>query len=168
MVSSTLAQLEVWYDEPTTASERPKLLSKLALLELCGWLETEQDRIILKISESCLNDASWSRTELIEKTYGFDYKRHFRPMLAKLLGEHLTRKLERILESQFPGDIEQLRSLTGDLWAKRCSFAHEDMVTNVQKQQHFDAPSWTHGRYHILSGILSRLESEALKVAREL
>ena len=168
MVSTTLAQLEVWYNEPTAGPERPKLLSKLALLELCGWLETEQDRLILKINDVCLKDVSWTRRELVDKTFGFDYNRHFRPMLAQVLGEHLTRKLERIIESKFPGDIDQLRSSTGDLWVKRCSFAHEDMVTNVQKQQRFDAPSWSQNRYRILRKILSRLESEALEIARGL
>lgn len=164
MVATTLAKLAAWYDEPTVGPERPKLLSKLALLELCGWLETEQDRLILKINDICLKDLPWTQKELIDRTFGFDYNRHFRPMLAQMLGEYFTRKLEHTIESKFPGDIDQLRSSTGDLWLKRCSFAHEDTATSVRKLQRFDAPSWSLNRYRILSKILNRFETETINI----
>lgn len=164
MVAITLGQLTVWYEELAVGPERPKLLSKLALLELCGWLETEQDRIILKINDLSLRDLNWTRRSVIDKTYGCDFTKHFRPMLAQFLGECVIRKLELTMDNKFPGDLEQLRSSTGDLWAKRCSFAHEDTATSVRKQQRFDAPSWSLNRYQILSKIFDRLEGEIMTI----
>lgn len=165
MIATTLATIDTWYNEPTAGSDRPKLLSKLALLELCGWLETEQDRIIAALDGSCLGDPAWTHKEVIERTFGFDYGKHFRPMLAKLLGEHLTRRLESQMEQKFPGDLDRLRSSTGDLWLKRCNFAHADMVANVAKQQTFTAPSWSINQHRIISKMLQRVEAEALALA---
>jgi hypothetical protein len=157
MIDSTLATLETWYNEPTAGPERPKLLSKLALLELCGWLETEQDRILLAVDSACLKDSSWTQKEIVEKTFGFDYNKHFRPMMVKLIGEHLMRKL-----------VDQLKASTSDLWTKRCNFAHADMAFNIAKQQRFDAPSWSSNRLRILNKALARFEAEAVALAAKL
>lgn len=161
MIATTLATIDAWYNEPTAGPERPKLLSKLALLELCGWLETEQDRIMVALDAFCLKDPTWTQREIIEKTFGFDYGKHFRPMLVKLIGEHLSRALENKIEQKHPGDLDRLRSSTGELWIKRCNFAHADMVTNASKQQTFVAPSWSINQHRILSKILLRFEAEA-------
>lgn len=168
MISSTLATLETWYNEPTVGPERPKLLSKLAILELCGWLETEQDRIVLVVDAACLRDSAWTQKEVIERTFGFDYGKHFRPMLVRVLGEHLMRQLEGRLDEKYPGDLDLLKTSTGDLWTKRCNFAHEDMGSNIAKQQRFDAPSWSINRHRILSKALAHLEGEAVALTSAL
>lgn len=168
MVSSTLSQLDTWYNEPTIGPERPKLLSKLALLELCGWLEVELDRIVLAVQAICLNDEDWVRQELIDRTYGFRYHQHFRAMLSQIIGEHAIRKIECEMEHSYPGDIERLVSYTSTLWKMRCSFAHADMANNIATQQKFDAPSWSANQYRLLSKILLRLEATALKIVRQL
>lgn len=168
MIANTLATLDAWYGEPTAGPDRPKLLSKLALLELCGWLETEQDRILFAINGACLNDRTWVGREVVEKTFGFDYSKHFRPMMVRVLGEHLMRKLESQVDQKHPGDIDQIKSSTGDLWIKRCNFAHEDIVSNIAKQQRFDAPSWSINRHRVLSKAFARFEAEALAVSAAL
>jgi len=162
VIENTLALIDVWYNEASTGPERPKLLSKLALLELCGWLETEQDRIMGELDNSCLGDPGWTQNEIVNKTNGFDYNKHFRPMLVKLIGEHLARKLEARVNQKYPGDLERLRSITGDLWTKRCAFAHADLTTNVAQQQTFVAPSWSINQYRIIRKMLLRFEVEAL------
>jgi len=165
MIANTLATLDTWYSEPTVGPERPKLLSKLALLELCGWLETEQDRILFAINSVCLKDRTWVEKEVVAKTFGFDYAKHFRPMMVRVIGEHLMRKLESEVDLKHPGDIDQIKSSTGDLWIKRCNFAHEDIVANIAKQQRFDAPSWSINRYRTLSKAFIRFEVEALVIS---
>ena len=168
MIGTTLATIDTWYNEPTVGPDRPKLLSKLALLELCGWLETEQDRIVISLDKSCLKDSRWTQREVIEKTFGFDYGKHFRPMLVKMIGEHLTRSLEVTIDQKYPGDIEKLKSSTGDLWTRRCDFAHADMTSNVAKQQTFAAPSWVINQHRIISKMLLRLEGEAVNLTSAL
>jgi hypothetical protein len=162
MICDTLKTLDIWYNEPTVGPDRPKLLSKLAILELCGWIETEEDNIIFAVNTACLNDTTWTSKEIVEKNFGFDYNKHFRPMMVNIIGEHLMRKLENRIDQKHPGDLEQIRSSMGDLWQKRCNFAHEDMTANIAKQQRFDAPSWSINRHRILGKALTRFKAEAI------
>lgn len=168
MIATTLATIDTWYNEPTAGPDRPKLLSKLALLELCGWIETEQDRIIGSLDKICLKDPDWIKKEIVEKTFGFDYGKHFRPMLVKLIGEYLTRTIEGRIEQKHPGDIDRIKAATGDLWLRRCNFAHADMITNVARQQVFVAPSWVLNQHRILGKALLRFEVEAVALTSAL
>jgi len=158
VVASTLQALDVWFKEPTTDNDRPRLLSKLAILELCGWLEVEFDRLIRLVDAGRLNDANWIEKQVIERTNGFSYNAHWRPMLCKVVGEVFARRVEVAMETLHPTELDQLKSLLGQLWKDRCSFAHANMTTNVAAQQHFNAPSWTINQYAKLSEIISRYE----------
>lgn len=165
MITTTLSSLETWFREPTEGNDRPKLLSKLALLELCGWLEIELDRILMECQKLCLNDENWVNKNIIENTNGFHYDKHFRPMVAKVFGEHITRKIEAELEGSHAGELERLRSITGQLWRTRCSFAHADMHANVRRQARFDAPSWSQNQQRIIAKILTNIEAVMKKHA---
>ena len=158
MVTATLQQLDTWFREPTQGSDRPKLLSKLAVLELCGWIEGEFDRLALVAESGRLNDADWVRSNVISKTYGFKYEDHWRPMLARIVGEVFARKIEAKMEYDFPGELEQMRSLLGTLWRIRCDFAHTDMASNIAAQQTFQAPSWASNQHRIVCKLISHYE----------
>lgn len=120
------------------------------------------------INKCCLKDEPWTQKELVDPTYGFDYNRHFRPNIVMLIGEHLTRILEKRMEDKFPGDLERFKSAVGHLWKERCAFAHDDIVANVAKQQKFVAPSWTINQHRIINKMLLRFEAEANELARNL
>ncbi len=164
MVAQTLTLLQNWYDEPSAGSDRPKLLSKLAVLEFCGWLESWMDDFVVELSKNCLRDDPWTAS-LIKATYGFDYGRHLRPMMTGILGEHLVRVIELRLNSNFSGDLEQIRSMLGSLWQMRCAFAHNDLLQNVVQQTTFNAPSWTINQHRILSKKLENLRGVSIGVA---
>lgn len=164
MVDTTLQLLDTWFKEPTTSNDRPKLLSKLAILELCGWLEVEFDRLIRLVAHGRLNDVEWVSAQVIEKTNGFTYNKHWRVMLTKVVGEVFARRVEERMEQVHPTELEQLKSLLGQLWTARCSFAHADMVTNVAAQQLFNAPSWTINQHTKLKEILGRYEQTLVTV----
>jgi len=158
MVDATLKTLNVWYGESTQGSERPKLLSKLSTLELCGWLEVEFDRLIRLAQVGRLDDLAWVNAEIINKTFGCSYGDHFRPMLVKLVGEFITRRIEHKLELNHPGELEHLKSLLGTLWKIRCSYAHADVHTNTATQLTFQAPSWAINQHRILVRCIGRYE----------
>ena len=104
-----------------------------------------------------LSDADWAE-EIIKRTFGFHYGDHFRPMLARLLGEYLVREVEAELEKTDPGVLDGIRSALGELWKQRCSFAHADMGANLARQMSFPAPSWVSNQHRVLSKRLQRLE----------
>ena len=97
-IEDLLTELQNLYDNPSDTVHKD-YYSKLALLELCGWLELTQDEIIKNYSETKLTEQI-NKDEIQElvigKTYGCDYKNHFRPMLIKLIGFRQTEILEAI------------------------------------------------------------------------
>lgn len=142
-IDETLNSIVVWYEEPHVTNERAQLLSKLAVLELCGWLEGFFDALVMEVDSMALSDADWVKKSVLAGIFGFDYTKHLRPMLKHLLGEVSVRRVERRLDATAPGDLDRLKSLLGTLWRVRCEFAHSDLVTNIASQRTFNAPSWS-------------------------
>jgi hypothetical protein len=164
MVDRTLKQLDTWFREPSEGGDRPRLLSKMATLELCGWIEVEFDRLAMLAERGRLNDPDWVKDNVISKTNGFQYENHWRPMLARLVGEIFARRVENKIEQDHPGDLDQLKSLLGTLWKIRCNYAHADMAANVAAQQTFQAPSWSLNQHRILVKLITHYEQSMLDV----
>ncbi|MDO9371323.1 MAG: hypothetical protein Q7U07_01850 [Gammaproteobacteria bacterium] len=164
MVDGTLKQLDAWYNEPSQGGDRPKLLSKLATLELCGWIEGEFDRLALLVDTGRLNDPEWVKTNVISRTSGFTYSDHWRPMLSRLVGEVFSRRVEEQLDRDFPVCLDQLKGLLMILWKVRCDFAHADINANLAAQQTFNAPSWTINKHRILKKLIAQYEQTMLAV----
>ena len=158
-ISDTLSLLVSWYEEPSISDERARLLSKLAVLELCGWLEGTFDDVVLEVDREALADEPWVRKTVIAHVHGFHYEKHLRPMLNQLLGEIVVRRIEARVNSDAPGDLDQFKSLLGALWKARCDFAHADMVANVATQQTFNAPSWSRKQHASLSRLIGTFQT---------
>src|ERR1700754_2513184 len=73
-------------------SSKPKdglYFSKLAVLELCGWIEMSMDEVVLRISQKKLTDPKnlkFIEDDVIARTYVFQYQKHWRSMLIRTLG----------------------------------------------------------------------------------
>ncbi|MDO9052921.1 MAG: hypothetical protein Q7U37_03180 [Gallionella sp.] len=154
----TLRLLDTWYNEPSIGNDRPKLISKLALLELCGWIEVTFDELIYKVDKLTINDTDWVSENLIKKTNGFTYNLHLRPMIVKLIGEVLARRVEQLMEEKYAGELDRMKSILGSLWDKRCSFAHANMAVNIIAQTKFDAPSWSSNQHRVLKKLFEKYE----------
>ena len=165
MVAATLNEIDNWFDEPGLNLDRTNLLSKLATIELCGWLEEEFDRLIRLVAHGRISDATWVQTEVIENTFGFVYAKHWRAMLCKVVGEVFARRVEAALDAAHPSDLQQMKSLLGQLWKDRCSFAHADLNANrANTQLTFNAPSVAISRYTQLKAILANYEAAMVGV----
>jgi hypothetical protein len=156
MVSDTLTGIENWFKEPTSDSERPKLLSKLAIIEFCGWLEEWMDETVRLVNTHTTKDPAWVETDIINHTHGFHYRKHFRPMLRGVVGEYRLRSAESKYEQGNPGDLELIDSNLSNLWTLRCKLAHSDLAAHQRAQVNINAPSWTKNQYRLLSGRLER------------
>lgn len=163
MIQSVLKQLDSWYQEPSQGGDRPKLLSKLAVLELCGWIEGELDRQLLGAQNLGLDDEKWIRECVLDRNSGFTYGDHFRVMLTRVFGELLVRKIEMDYDQSGAGDLEQLKSILGSLWKIRCDYAHADVTANVAAQKTFQAPSWAINQHRIVSKLLLRFEQATVR-----
>ncbi|WP_083223891.1 hypothetical protein [Methyloversatilis sp. RAC08] len=158
-VEATLKLLDAWYNEPTQGGDRPKLLSKLSVLELCGWLEGEFDRLALVVDEISLGASDWVKQNILDSTNGFLYDQHWRKMLVQIVGECFARRIEIEMEDRYPGSLSQMKSLLGGLWKIRCEYAHADMTANAISMKSFSAPSWSTNQYRLLRKLLGQYEA---------
>jgi|SRR5579872_3788903 len=72
-----------------TSQRESLFFSKLAILELCGWIEESMDDVVMRCAMRHLKELgnrAYCRDEFVNKTYGFDYHKNFRFMLIRLLG----------------------------------------------------------------------------------
>lgn len=115
-----------------------ELFAKLALIEICGWIEENMDSIILKCSTKSISDLSLLALvkEETSRTYSFTYENHFRPLLVLCIGLLRSEKLEkRIHNARF----QKMKASLGQLKAMRDNCAHTHIPRNVTRTLH--APS---------------------------
>lgn len=115
---SILANLKT-LDRKFSLATTPKeslFYSKLALLELCGWIEESMDDIVLRCACRHLantNNITFVETQIIKKTHGFDYENNFRQMLIKLLGiinvESIEKRLDQNKLAKFRATLDGLK-----------------------------------------------------------
>ncbi len=114
--------------------------SKLAILELCGWIEESMDDVILRCASRHLKvsaNSDYVQQQIVRRTYGFDYKTHFRKMLIQLVGIINVEKLEKNVDST---KQLKLKAVLSALKTARDSEAHTH-IKGVTKS--INAPSVT-------------------------
>jgi|MudIll2142460700_1097286.scaffolds.fasta_scaffold406414_1 hypothetical protein len=158
-IEDTLKELDRWYNELPGGTDRPKLLAKLAILELCGWLEYRLDSLIFVVGDTVGIERAWVEGNVVKENHGFTYQDHLRRMLAKLVGESAMVHLEQTIEQFNPGMLEQLKGALTTLWKSRGVLAHTHSGALVVKQQSFNAPSWAINQQRILSKMIGQFEA---------
>lgn len=120
-------------------SQKDKLFySKLAMLELCGWIEESMDDIIQRCADRFSRDQIFRNRvdkDIIKPNYGFEYKRNFIKMLTTLIGYINVVKLEKKLDFS---KKEQLTSALSSLKKIRNREAHTHLKGMTR---HVDSPS---------------------------
>ena len=89
-IAANLRQIERLYVTANSV-QRGLFYSKLAIIELCGWIEMSMDDVVLRLSSRRLRDPNhrkYFENEVVRRTYGFDYERHFLPMIEAIIGRH--------------------------------------------------------------------------------
>ena len=135
----------------SSSSKKSLFYSKLAVIELCGWIEESMDDIIIRCAHRKLKLASsikFTERQIVKPNYGFTYDGHFRKMLIQLVGIITTEKIERLVDPTisdiFKSQLESLKSV-------RNSEAHTHLKGFTRS---IDAPSATLGRLpSIYSGL---------------
>lgn len=158
-IEDILRDLDRWYNELPGASDRPKLLAKLAILELCGWIEHRIDAIVYAAGTEVGLEQQWIETGVIVSNHGFTYHEHLRRMLGKLIGEFALVHLEEVLEQTSPGTLEQLKGALTTLWKSRGLLAHTHSAALVVQQQQLNAPSWSINQHRVIAKMLDQFEN---------
>lgn len=162
-IQDTLRELDRWYNELPGGSDRPTLLSKLAILELCGWLEVRFDLLVHAASSLVGLTRDWVEVEIVERNFGFQYSDHLRKMLCRLVGESAVQLIEFTFECNHPGKLEQMKAILGMLWKNRGLLAHTHSAAPVVQQVTINAPSWTINQQRILARSIDLYEESLRK-----
>jgi hypothetical protein len=97
--------------------------SKLAVIECCGWTEEAMDDIVTRCYTRCIGLSANQQIckESVRKTYGFEYKSHFRKMLGTVIGVTGIERLERRVDN---AKMVRLEGALSTLKAVRDTHAH--------------------------------------------
>ena len=152
----TLNRLDRLYNDPTADDQKTSSYSKLALIELCGWIEETMDDIVLRCATRCLQ--SPVNLKFIDKTVhntnSFEYEA-FRKMLMMVIGLATLEKIEEELETT--GKISALKGDLGNLKTSRNRAAHTHTKGTLTT---YDAPSKTKYNFDRIYALLTELDAE--------
>jgi hypothetical protein len=157
-IAENLKQIERLYNS-STSIQKSLFYSKLAVIELCGWIEMSMDDIVLRLSSRRLQHPDQRKyiENKVVRTYGFEYERHFLPMIEAIIGRHgieqMNAKLDNSLTVPLVGALNTLKT-------ERNKLAHQYIkgTTHV-----IDAPSVTNARFPIVLAGLKNIEMVLLK-----
>ena len=98
-IARNLSEINSRYNKSRRPRD-PLYFSKLALIELCGWIEVTMDSIVLHCAKRYLREAKNLEfvQERIQKTYSFIYESHFRAMLMNVFRQEVWSNLKSLKE----------------------------------------------------------------------
>ena len=164
-VVSNLSFLDKEFETVTSTSRLEDsqfavLFSKLAVLELSGWIESTIDEIFESFFDKTITREDYRvylSNNVIKSCYGINYDRAIKPLIIKSLGAKLYQTFEDL-----PA-VQQLQSILSRLHSVRDTAAHTDCST----QSSYDAPSKTKELFYDVYKVLSNIESWIDKLAKD-
>lgn len=153
-ILSNIKRLDSLYNSSPTVEAT--YYSKLAIIELCGWIELTMDNIVEHFANKHLKTQPFkdSFKALKKNNYGFDYKKNFRKMLSQTVGLHNTEKVETTLNHS--GQIAILNAILDSLKILRNDAAH----TYIDATKTYQAPSVTKAQLEQIYPILKDFSKE--------
>ncbi len=122
-IEKNLKEIESLYNH-SSSPKQSLYYSKLALLELCGWIENSLDDIVIRLSKRLLRNIThqtYLTRDVIKIIHCFTYETNFRRMLEAIIGlngvELMEMKVDRRLFDPMVGTL-------GSLKGKRDDYAH--------------------------------------------
>ena len=159
-IHNNLDQIDRLYQRYMRYKKRGLYYSKLAILEVCGWIEESMDDIIRGCANKRLKEPKNLRSveNLIKRTYGFHYEDNFRDMLIHIIGIIKLEILEQIFDQhKFTQMIYSLNVLK----QRRNELAHTYIKGTTPT---IDAPSWTDRRFQYVYEGLKDIEHHINKM----
>lgn len=132
----TLNQLDRLYNS-SKARQKTIFYSKLAVIELCGWIEETMDEIILRCANKCLKEQQSQKLikNTVKTNYSFQYD-NFRKILMMIIGLVNLEKIEKKLNTT--EKVTKLKTKLDSLKNSRNQAAHTHVKGILRT---YDAPS---------------------------
>ena len=156
-IESTLKELDKLYNSPFS-QKKTIYFSKLAIMELSGWIEETIDDIIIRHANRNLKEPKnkkYCKERIIRPNYGFQYDKNIRPMLINLLGLIDVEKLEKKLEKNF--QLELFEENLKKIIEIRNRAAHTYLKGATRT---FDSPSIIINSFNNIIPVLENIDKE--------
>lgn len=155
-IRNTLILIDTEYSS-CTGTQLPILYSKLAVLELCGWIETNIDNLLFEYVNNHIidNDCKKGIKRIIDKNYGFDYNNNLFPLFCSVLG---INNLENILDKLNASDLQNLKSITEAYTKERNKAAHTD--TPIGTTRSYKSPSNVLYDFNLIKTAFQTIETQ--------
>lgn len=152
-IANNLQQIEKLYNSSTSV-QKSLFYSKLAVIELSGWIEMTMDDVVLRLALRRLRDSKHIKIiqSKIKKTYGFDYETHFLPMIEVIIGRSGIEKMNNKVDNS---RIQPFIATLSTLKTTRDKLAHQYIKGTTPI---IDAPSVTNARFPIVLAGLKNIE----------
>ena len=157
---TNLRSLDHQYRKARSAKEA-LFCSKLAILELCGWIEESMDDVVRCCAVRHLNlqdNLTFCERDIIKRTHGFEYEPHFRSMLIRLMGLIAVEKLEKKIDQNIHA---AMLAVLSSLKNSRNSEAHTHLKGTTRI---LNAPSVTIGQFQPVYDGLIEFEKQIRKM----
>lgn len=140
------------------------LQSKMAIMELGGWVEQTIDNILYYYVDKTISEGPIRETvkrDIIDTVYGFKYAREFKPLFQKIIGGARFEQIVRCLAKT--GDDQRLFAVLDSLSKSRNRAAHTYWSRVTPR---FDAPSTTITMLNEISPVLRKIWQQVRRYAR--
>lgn len=144
-IHKTLKELDRLFTKETDPKKQ-LFYSKLALMELCGWIEVTMDNIIEGVCKKNITNPEHIKKiqNEIKRNYNFHYEDNFKKMLAQVIGLSSIEKIEKQATQQ---KLFTLKATLTSLKTPRNAAAHTFIKGTSMT---IDAPSMTLANFIIL------------------
>jgi hypothetical protein len=159
-IQNNLTQINSLFRRHIGDDEAP-YYSKLAILETCGWIEESMDDIVKSCAERHLTNSdnlNYVRNTIVRRTTSFEYEKHFRHMLMRVLGIINLEKLEGFLDQH---KFTPMKSSLDYLKQRRDEQAHTYIKDTTPR---IDAPSVTEQHFQDIYEGLKDIETSIRKI----
>jgi hypothetical protein len=118
LIFKELNKLKRLYDNSIKSADvdLPKYYSKLALLELCGWIEESMDVLINEYADKKINNPNYV-DDVLGRNYTFDYNR-FKKLIVTLVGmigfEKIESKINIVTKTKLETSLNLLKTMRDD------------------------------------------------------
>lgn len=161
-IVSILQKLDLEYSSCVGGAdiEKPIIISKIAVLELCGWIEESVDLILLDYINHRISDQECIKyvEEVIRKNNGFKYKENLFHLFTVVLG---LSNWENVVDALTYSRTSVLEAVCNNYTKLRNVAAHTYRLTGITVT--YFAPSQVIADYHKIEPIFKIIETEIKK-----
>lgn len=156
-IENTLKRLDMEYNAQMSDPQMPILFSKLAVLELCGWIEESFDELLLEYINTHIFDTNCKRIikKIIHDNYGFQYEKHLFKICSAVVG---VNNWENIIDQLSLSDFSIFQTILNNYSQGRNRAAHTHTPIGTTKS--YDAPSLVLSNFRKIKKSVNVIENE--------